>query len=152
MYIFLVLWRVQCYMDANPTILEPIMDVEITVPTEFQGNVVANLNKRKGMIQNSTSNEADTIIKANVPLNHMFGKLAPTMTTTTTTTMMFGKSALCIKLLFPSPLSLRFAGYATELRSLTQGKGEFAMEYSYHAEVPREAQKEIQSAKNMKAE
>lgn len=62
-------------MNASPTILEPIMDVEVTIPTEFQGNVVANLNKRKGMIQNSVSTESDTIIKAQVPLNQMFGKM-----------------------------------------------------------------------------
>lgn len=93
---------------ANPSILEPVMKVEIEVPTEFQGTVVAAVNRRMGLIQSSDMNDdgSGTKIVAEVPLANMFG-------------------------------------YSTELRSLTQGKGEFSMEYFKHIQVPRNAQEEL---------
>lgn len=93
---------------ANPSILEPVMNVEVEIPSEFQGTVVAALNRRMGMIQNSDVNDdgSGITILAEVPLNNMFG-------------------------------------YSTELRSLTQGKGEFSMEYLKHSQVPRNVQEEL---------
>jgi elongation factor G len=93
---------------ANPSILEPVMNVEVEVPSEFQGTVVAALNRRMGMIQSSDVNDDGSGIKilAEVPLANMFG-------------------------------------YSTELRSLTQGKGEFSMEYLKHIQVPKNTQDEL---------
>eukprot|EP00934_Nitzschia_sp_Nitz4_P000095 Nitzschia sp. Nitz4//scaffold8_size234185//126690//129098//NITZ4_001268-RA/size234185-augustus-gene-0.270-mRNA-1//-1//CDS//3329559839//95//frame0 len=93
---------------ANPSILEPVMKVEIEIPSEFQGTVVAALNRRMGMIQSSDVNDDGSGIKivAEVPLANMFG-------------------------------------YSTELRSLTQGKGEFSMEYFKHIQVPKNTQEDL---------
>jgi elongation factor G len=93
---------------ANPSILEPVMKVEVEIPSEFQGTVVAALNRRMGMIQSSDVNDdgSGVAILAEVPLSNMFG-------------------------------------YSTELRSLTQGKGEFSMEYFKHIQVPRNTQDEL---------
>jgi elongation factor G len=91
---------------ASPVILEPIMRVEVTIPVEFQGNIVGGINRRKGVVQSSDQQGEDVIINAEVPLNNMFG-------------------------------------YSTELRSATQGKGEFTMEYVRHAAVTQEAQAEL---------
>jgi len=93
---------------ASPSVLEPVMTVEIESPSEFQGDVIAGLNRRMGMIQNSGMNDDGSGIKvtAEVPLANMFG-------------------------------------YSTELRSLTQGKGEFTMEYLKHIQVPRNTQEEL---------
>jgi len=93
---------------ANPAVKEPVMLVEIDCPSEFQGTVVAGINKRMGIIQNSDMNDdgSGVQILAEVPLANMFG-------------------------------------YSTELRSQTQGKGEFTMEYVKHAPVPRNTQEEL---------
>eukprot|EP00877_Chromochloris_zofingiensis_P012293 jgi/Chrzof1/7317/Cz02g19060.t1 len=96
----------QAYADASPAILEPVMKVEVTVPVEFQGTVAGDLNRRKGMILDSSQAAEDAVIQALVPLNNMFG-------------------------------------YSTVLRSNTQGKGEFSMEYSHHAPVSRDTQDEL---------
>jgi len=93
---------------ANPSILEPVMSVEVEIPSEFQGAVVAGLNRRMGMIQKSDVNDdgSGSKIVAEVPLANMFG-------------------------------------YSTEIRSLTQGKGEFTMEYHKHIQVPRNTQEDL---------
>lgn len=93
---------------ANANVLEPVMTVEVDVPSDFQGTAVASLNKRMGMIQSSDVNDDGSGIKivAEVPLANMFG-------------------------------------YSTELRSQTQGKGEFTMEYLKHVPVPRNIQEEL---------
>ncbi|OMH81889.1 Elongation factor G, mitochondrial [Zancudomyces culisetae] len=89
---------------ANPIVLEPIMDVEVTAPVEYQGNVLGSLNKRGGLISDTENlNEEYCLVKAQVSLNAMFG-------------------------------------YSNELRSLTQGKGEFSMDYLKHSPVPRSEQ------------
>ncbi|KAF5833559.1 elongation factor G [Dunaliella salina] len=98
----------QAYKDAQPYILEPVMHVEITVPAEFQGTAMGDLNRRKGMILDASTNGDDAVISAQVPLNSMFG-------------------------------------YSTVLRSNTQGKGEFSMEYSHHAQVTRDLQDQLTS-------
>jgi len=96
---------------AQPSILEPVMAVEVEVPSEFQGTVVAGINRRMGLINQSDMNEdgSGLRIEAEVPLSNMFG-------------------------------------YSTELRSQTQGKGEFTMEYLKHLPVPRQTQDELAKA------
>ena len=93
---------------AKPAILEPVMTVDIEIPSEFQGTVVAGLNRRMGMIHSSDMNDDGSGIKiiSEVPLANMFG-------------------------------------YSTELRSQTQGKGEFSMEYAKHIPVPRSVQEDL---------
>ncbi|XP_017615144.1 elongation factor G-1, mitochondrial-like isoform X2 [Gossypium arboreum] len=98
----------QCYSAARPVILEPIMLVELKVPTEFQGTVAGDINKRKGVIVGNDQDGDDSIITANVPLNNMFG-------------------------------------YSTMLRSMTQGKGEFTMEYKEHSPVSQDVQMQLVS-------
>ncbi len=94
--------------QARAAILEPVMRVEIDCPAEFQGSVVAGVNRRMGLIQSSDVNEDGSGVKvlAEVPLANMFG-------------------------------------YSTELRSGTQGKGEFTMEYHNHTPVPKNVQDEL---------
>ena len=94
------------FEKAKPKILEPVMSVEITVPGEFQGTVIGNVNRRKGTIKDSTAEGDDVIITCDVPLKNMFG-------------------------------------YSTELRSMTQGKGEFTMEYASHQPVTQDVQAEL---------
>lgn len=96
----------QAYSAAAPTILEPIMKVEVETPSEFQGAVLGNLNQRRGMIQGSTEDHGYAVLTAEVPLSEMFG-------------------------------------YATELRSMTQGKAEFTMEFARYGEVPKGIQKDL---------
>lgn len=96
----------QAYDEAAWQILEPIMAVEAVVPTEFQGAVMGQFNKRSGIISGSEGTVDWVTIYAEVPLNSMFG----------------------------------FAG---ELRSLTQGKGEFSMEYVRYSPTTPENQEKI---------
>ncbi|KAF2283191.1 hypothetical protein GH714_043521 [Hevea brasiliensis] len=96
----------QCYTAAKPVILEPIMLVELKVPTEFQGTVAGDINKRKGVIVGNDQDGDDSVITAHVPLNNMFG-------------------------------------YSTSLRSMTQGKGEFTMEYKEHSPVSQDVQMQL---------
>ncbi|AEC10498.1 putative protein-synthesizing GTPase [Arabidopsis thaliana] len=98
-----------CYTAARPVILEPVMLVELKVPTEFQGTVAGDINKRKGIIVGNDQEGDDSVITANVPLNNMFG-------------------------------------YSTSLRSMTQGKGEFTMEYKEHSAVSNEVQAQLVNA------
>ncbi|VVB03411.1 unnamed protein product [Arabis nemorensis] len=100
-----------CYTAAKPVILEPVMLVELKVPTEFQGTVAGDLNKRKGIIVGNDQEGDDSVVQAHVPLNNMFG-------------------------------------YSTSLRSMTQGKGEFTMEYKEHCAVSNEVQTQLVNAHN----
>ena len=95
---------------AAPTVLEPIMKVEVRAPTEFQGAVMGDINRRKGLINGSEQEGDDTVLDALVPLNQMFG-------------------------------------YSTVLRSMTQGKGEFTMEYEAHQAVTQDVLAELTAAK-----
>ena len=107
----------QAMNSARPSVLEPIMRVEIEVPMEFQGTVIAELTKRMGMIeQTDTSDDGSGVtISAMVPLSHMFG-------------------------------------YSTQLRSMTQGKGEFTMEYEKHSPVSRDQQEDLIEAYKLERE
>ncbi len=95
----------EAYAKAAPTILEPIMKVEIDAPVEFQGAVVGMVNQRRGVILETVSGD-NVSVTCEVPLNAMFG-------------------------------------YSTDLRSSTQGKGTFTMEFSKYAVVPRQEQEEM---------
>jgi elongation factor G len=84
---------------ADPAILEPVMKVEVTAPEDFMGDVIGNLNARRGTIDGIDERGSSRMIRAHVPLSEMFG-------------------------------------YATELRSMTQGRATYSMEFSRYAEVP----------------
>ena len=94
------------YLKAKPKALEPIMKLEVSCPEEFQGNVIGNINQRRGVIKGSQSLDAFTTVEAEVPLAEMFN-------------------------------------YSTELRSSTQGKGEFTMEFSHYSKVPGSIQEDM---------
>ncbi|MCX7675207.1 MAG: elongation factor G [Bdellovibrionaceae bacterium] len=96
----------EVYPKAKPAVLEPIMKLETTVPEEYQGAAVGQINQRRGVVVNTTGIEGNAVIEAHVPLSEMFG-------------------------------------YATDLRSATKGKGEFSMEFSHYAQVPRNIQDEL---------
>jgi elongation factor G len=98
----------EAYANAAPTILEPIMKVEIDVPTEFQGSVVGQVNQRRGVILETIGGDTTTVV-CEVPLNSMFG-------------------------------------YSTDLRSATQGKGTFTMEFARYAIVPKQEQDDMKKA------
>jgi elongation factor G len=89
----------EAYSRAGPQILEPIMKLAVEGPTEYQGNVFASINQRRGMIVASTEDGALSRVEAEVPLREMFG-------------------------------------YSTVLRSISQGKAQFTMEFSRYARVP----------------
>ena len=88
------------YSKAKPVILEPIMKVSVEGPTEFQGNIFASINQRRGIIISTIENGNSSTVEAEVPLSEMFG-------------------------------------YSTVLRSLSQGKAEFTMEFHKYGKVPQ---------------
>jgi len=85
---------------AKPVILEPIMNVEVVTPEEYMGDVIGDLNSRRGKIQTMDKRGKAQVIKATVPLSEMFG-------------------------------------YATDLRSKTQGRATYTMQFAHYDEVPR---------------
>jgi elongation factor G len=91
---------------ARPVLLEPIMAVEVVVPEEYMGDVIGDLNSRRGRIEGMELRGTSQIIKSHVPLSEMFG-------------------------------------YATELRSRTQGRGSFTMHFGRYEEVPSGLAEEI---------
>ncbi|MFE1744324.1 elongation factor G [Coleofasciculus sp. H7-2] len=90
----------EAVMKASPVLLEPMMKVEVEAPENFLGDVMGNLNSRRGQIEGMNSEQGVTKVTAKVPLAEMFG-------------------------------------YATDIRSMTQGRGIFSMEFSHYEEVPR---------------
>ncbi len=96
----------EAYMKAKPVILEPIMKVSVEGPSEFQGNIFAVINQRRGIIVASTEDDAFARVDAEVPLSEMFG-------------------------------------FSTILRSLTQGKAEFSMEFEKYGKVPNSISEEL---------
>jgi elongation factor G len=93
---------------AGPVLLEPIMAVEVVVPEEYMGDVIGDINSRRGRIEGMELRATTQIIKAKAPLSEMFG-------------------------------------YATELRSRTQGRGSFTMHFGKYEEVPASIAEEIVS-------
>ena len=91
---------------AIPKLLEPVFKVEVTVPEDFMGTVIGDLNSRRGRILNMSSRGHLQVVKAEVPLASLFG-------------------------------------YATDLRSITQGRGTFAMEFLQYAPTPPKVSQEI---------
>jgi elongation factor G len=94
--------------QASPCLLEPIMKVEVEVPDEYMGDVMGNLNSRRGRILGMDAKGGAQAINAEVPLAEM-------------------------------------VGYATELRSMTKGRGTFTMEFECYREVPQHVQEQITS-------
>ncbi|PZV20213.1 MAG: elongation factor G [Leptolyngbya sp.] len=90
----------EAVMQASPVLLEPIMKVEVEVPEDFLGDVMGDLNSRRGQIEGMGTDVGVAKVTAHVPLAEMFG-------------------------------------YATDIRSKTQGRGIFSMEFSHYGEVPR---------------
>lgn len=86
-------------LRANPVLLEPVMAVEVVTPDEYMGDVVGDLNRRRGIIEGMDENPAGRIVRSFVPLGEMFG-------------------------------------YSTDLRSATQGRATYTMEFSRYDEVP----------------
>ena len=91
---------------ANPVILEPIMKVEAITPESFMGDVVGDLNARRGIIQGIADRPNIKLVSALVPLSQMFG-------------------------------------YATSLRSMTQGRATYSMQFDHYQDVPANVQQEI---------
>lgn len=86
-------------LKANPALLEPVMKVEVVTPEEYMGDVMGDLNRRRGIVQGMDDVTAGKIVRAEVPLAEMFG-------------------------------------YATDLRSATQGRATYSMEFSKYSEAP----------------
>lgn len=93
-------------MKANPVLLEPIMKVEIDTPEDYMGDVIGDLNRRRGVVEGMEDGPTGKMIRANVPLAEMFG-------------------------------------YATDLRSLSQGRASYVMEFGHYAEIPAPIAKAI---------
>jgi elongation factor G len=91
---------------ASPALLEPIMSVEVTTPEEYMGEVIGDLNSRRGQIQAMEERSGSRVVKAHVPLSEMFG-------------------------------------YVGDLRSKTQGRANYSMQFDSYAEVPANVAKEI---------
>ena len=86
-------------LNASPVLLEPVMKVEVVTPEDYMGDVVGDLNRRRGMVGGMDDSPVGKVIRADVPLKEMFG-------------------------------------YATDLRSATQGRATYSMEFAKYAEVP----------------
>ena len=97
----------QAAAKSNPIILEPVFKVEVTTPEEYMGDIIGDLNSRRGMIGGMIDRNGTKIITAKVPLSEMFG-------------------------------------YATDLRSKSQGRANYSMEFSEYTQVPASIQKAIQ--------
>ncbi|QJD71595.1 elongation factor G [Marinobacterium sp. LSUCC0821] len=87
-------------VDANPCLLEPMMKVEVVTPEDYMGDVMGDLNRRRGLVQGMEDTPSGKIIRASVPLGEMFG-------------------------------------YATDLRSASQGRATYSMEFDNYAEAPK---------------
>lgn len=91
---------------ANPVLLEPIMEVEVVTPEEYLGDVMGDLNSRRGKIEGFSARKDAQVIRAHVPLSEMFG-------------------------------------YATILRSMTQGRALYTMQFAFYQEVPKQIADQI---------
>jgi elongation factor G len=91
---------------ASPVLLEPIMKVEVVTPEDYMGDVMGDLNRRRGILQGMEDSPSGKLINANVPLSEMFG-------------------------------------YSTDLRSQSQGRATYTMEFDHYAEAPNSVSEEI---------
>ncbi|WGV13195.1 MULTISPECIES: elongation factor G [Psychrobacter] len=102
------------FMAANPTLLEPVMKVEVETPEDYMGDIMGDLNRRRGMVQGMEDLPGGTKqIRAEVPLAEMFG-------------------------------------YATQMRSMSQGRATYSMEFQKYAEIPKSVAESIISKFNSK--
>ena len=97
---------------AGPVLLEPIMAVEVVTPEEYMGDVMGNLNSKRGQIESMGDRGQAKTIAAKVPLAEMFG-------------------------------------YATELRSMTQGRASYTMEFAQYSKVPKNVEETIKEARGV---
>jgi len=97
--------------NADAAIMEPMMKVEVEVPEDYMGDVIGDLNRRRGQVEGMDDRAGNKIVNAFVPLSEMFG-------------------------------------YSTDLRSATQGRATYAMEFDHYAEVPRNVAEEIIKKRN----
>jgi elongation factor G len=93
---------------AGVKLLEPIMDVEVVTPGDFVGNVIGDINSRRGQIRTQEMRGNATVVRANVPLANMFG-------------------------------------YVSQLRSMSQGRAMYTMQFAHYAEVPRNVADEVKA-------
>ena len=96
---------------AAPVLLEPIMKVEVTMPEEYMGDVIGDINSRRGRIEGMDDLGGGKIVRGYVPLSEMFG-------------------------------------YSTDLRSRTQGRGNYSMFFEKYEPVPKSVQEKVLSDKN----
>jgi len=87
------------FMKGDPVLLEPIMKVEVVTPEDYMGDVIGDLNRRRGLVQGMEDSSSGKVINAEVPLAEMFG-------------------------------------YATTLRSMSQGRATYSMEFAKYNEAP----------------
>ena len=104
-------YKRQAMAKAAPVLLEPIMKVEITMPEEYMGDVIGDINSRRGRIEGMDDLGGGKIVRGYVPLSEMFG-------------------------------------YSTDLRSRTQGRGNYSMFFEKYEPVPKSVQEKILSNKN----
>ena len=101
----------EAMQKASPVLLEPIMKVEVTMPEEYMGDVIGDINSRRGRIEGMDDLGGGKIVRGYVPLAEMFG-------------------------------------YSTDLRSKTQGRGNYSMFFEKYEPVPKNVQEKVLSAKN----
>ena len=101
------------FMKAQPVLLEPLMKVEVDTPEEYMGDVIGDLNRRRGMVEGMEDGPTGKIVRAMVPLAEMFG-------------------------------------YATDLRSQTQGRASYVMEFGHYAEAPKNIADAVIAARQTK--
>ena len=101
------------FMKANPVLLEPLMKVEVETPEEYMGDVIGDLNRRRGLVEGMEDGPTGKIVRAMVPLAEMFG-------------------------------------YATDLRSQTQGRASYVMEFGHYAEAPKNIADAVIAARQTK--
>jgi elongation factor G len=94
------------FMKADPVLLEPIMKVEVVTPEDYMGDVIGDLNRRRGVVQGMDDSPSGRLIEAQVPLKEMFG-------------------------------------YATTLRSMSQGRATYSMEFGHYSEAPASVAQEV---------
>ncbi len=94
--------------NAGPRLLEPVMDVEVVTPEDYMGDIIGDLNSRRGQVGDMEQRGNARVIKATVPLANMFG-------------------------------------YINQLRSMSQGRAQYSMQFSHYSEVPQQVAEEIQT-------